>query len=120
LVHLPCELVGKGGVLDWDGKVVTFTPDSFHNAAAYLNQPSTLTVYPLTTVATDNIPERFSYPDHPESIYLLWLGRNNSTQPEEIMRDAKAIVSRMKKGNNRFVILPEFPASYEPKGNKRR
>ncbi|HBM7602833.1 twin-arginine translocation signal domain-containing protein [Enterobacter asburiae] len=116
-VHLPCELAGRGGVLDWDGKVVTFTPDS-HNSAAYLNQPSTLTVYPLTTVATDNVPAGFNYPKHPESIYLLWLGRNNSSQPDEIMRDAKAIVARMTKGNNRFVILPEFPASYEPKGSK--
>ncbi|MCC3240579.1 hypothetical protein [Enterobacter cloacae complex sp. 2021EL-01169] len=116
-VHLPCELGGRGGVLDWDGKRVTFTPEG-KGEVAYLNQPSVLTVYPMTTVSTDNVPERFSYPDHPKSIYLLWLGRNNSTQPDEIMRDAKAIVARMDKGNNRFVILPEFPASYEPKGTK--
>lgn len=114
-VHLPCELAGKEGVLDWDGKRVAFTPEG-KGEVAYLNQPSVLTVYPMTTVSTDNVPERFSYPDHPKSIYLLWLGRNNSTQPDEIMRDAKAIVSRMEKGNDRFVILPEFPASYEPKG----
>lgn len=116
-VHLPCELAGKGGVLDWSGKEVTFTPES-KGSVAYLNQPATLIVYPMTTVSTDNVPEKFSYPDHPKSIYLLWLGRNNSTQPDEIMRDAKAIVSRMEKGNNKFVILPEFPASYEPKGTK--
>ncbi|MGO0198190.1 twin-arginine translocation signal domain-containing protein [Citrobacter freundii] len=116
-IHLPCELAGKSGVLDWDGKKVTFTPDS-NGSVAYLNEPSTLNIYPMTTVATDNVPDRFSYPDHPKSIYLLWLGRNNSTQPDEIMRDAKAIVARMEKGNNRFVILPEFPASYEPKGTK--
>lgn len=116
-IHLPCELSGSSGVLDWDGKRVTFTPDS-NGSVAYLNEPSTLNIYPMTTVATDNVPDRFSYPDHPKSIYLLWLGRNNSTQPDEIMRDAKAIVARMEKGNNRFVILPEFPASYEPKGTK--
>lgn len=116
-IHLPCELSGSSGVLDWDGKRVTFTPDS-NGSVAYLNEPSTLNIYPMTTVATDNVPDRFSYPDHPKSIYLLWLGRNNSTQPDEIMRDAKAIVARMDKGNNRFVILPEFPASYEPKGTK--
>ncbi|HIC8804637.1 TPA: twin-arginine translocation signal domain-containing protein [Enterobacter asburiae] len=116
-IHLPCALAGKGGVLDWDGKEVTFTPDSKW-AFAYTNRPAPLYIYPMTTVSTDNVPERFSYPDHPKSIYLLWLGRNNSTQPDEIMRDAKAIVSRMEKGNNRFVILPEFPASYEPKGTK--
>lgn len=116
-IHLPCELAGKSGVLDWDGKRVTFTPDGT-GSITYLNQPSMLNIYPMTTVATDNIPDRFSYPDHPKSIYLLWLGRNNSTQPDEIMRDAKAIVARMDKGNNRFVILPEFPASYEPKGTK--
>ncbi|MFS9769759.1 twin-arginine translocation signal domain-containing protein [Enterobacter chuandaensis] len=116
-VHLPCELAGKSGVLDWDGKRVTFMPES-NGSVAYLNRPSTLNIYPMTTVATDNVAERFNYPDHPKSIYLLWLGRNNSTQPDEIMRDAKAIVARMDKGNNRFVILPEFPASYEPKGTK--
>lgn len=116
-VHLPCELAGKSGVLDWDGKRVTFMPES-NGSVAYLNRPSTLNIYPMTTVATDNVAERFNYPDHPKSIYLLWLGRNNSTQPDEIMRDAKAIVSRMEKGNDRFVILPEFPASYEPKGTK--
>ncbi|HBM7611874.1 TPA: hypothetical protein LZ305_004099 [Enterobacter asburiae] len=116
-IHLPCELSGSSGVLDWDGKRVTFTPDS-NGSVAYLNEPSTLNIYPMTTVATDNVPDRFSYPDHPKSIYLLWLGRNNSTQPDEIMRDAKAIVARMDKGDNRFVILPEFPASYEPKGTK--
>ncbi|HCR2100761.1 TPA: hypothetical protein O8U57_004167 [Enterobacter asburiae] len=116
-IHLPCALAGKGGVLDWDGKEVTFTPDS-KGAFAYKNRPAPLNVYPMTTVSTDNVPERFSYPDHPKSIYILWLGRNNSTQPDEIMRDAKAIVSRMEKGNDRFVILPEFPASYEPKGTK--
>lgn len=116
-IHLPCELAGKSGVLDWDGKAITFTPDS-QGAVAYFNQPSPIIVYPLTTVATNNVPAGFNYPKHPESIYILWLGRNNSTQPDEIMRDAKAIVSRMEKGNNRFVILPEFPASYEPKGTK--
>lgn len=116
-IHLPCELAGKSGVLDWDGRQVTFTPDS-NCSVAYLNEPSTLNIYPMTTVATDNVPDRFSYPDHHKSIYLLWLGRNNSTQPDEIMRDAKAIVARMEKGNNRFVILPEFPASYEPRGTK--
>lgn len=114
-IHLPCELAGTSGILDWDGKQITFTPDS-DGSVAYLNEPSTLNIYPMTTVATDNVPDRFSYPDHPKSIYILWLGRNNSTQPDEIMRDAKAIVARMEKGNNRFVILPEFPASYEPKG----
>lgn len=114
-IHLPCELAGKSGVLDWDGKQITFTPES-NGSVTYLNRPCTLNIYPMTTVATDNVPYRFSYPDHPKSIYILWLGRNNSTQPDEIMRDAKAIVARMEKGNNRFVILPEFPASYEPKG----
>lgn len=116
-IHLPCEMYGISGSLDWDGQQVTFTPES-NGSVTYLNRPSTLNIYPMTTVATDNVPERFNYSDHPKSIYLLWLGRNNSTQPDEIMRDAKAIVARMEKGNNRFVILPEFPASYEPKGTK--
>lgn len=115
--HLPCELAGQSGVLDWDGKNVAFTPDG-KGVAVHLNEPAPLNVYPLTTVQTDNVPAKYSYPEHPGSIYLLWLGRNNSTQPEEIMRDAKAIISRMKKGNKRFVILPEFPASYEPNGTK--
>ena len=84
----------------------------------HLNEPVPLNVYPLTTVQTDNVPAKYNYPEHPESIYLLWLGRNNSTQPDEIMRDAKAIISRMKKGNKRFAILPEFPADYEPTGSK--
>ncbi len=115
--HLPCEIAGKSGVLDWNGKEVTFTPDP-GGSPAQLSKPLPLVIYPMTTVATDNVPERFSYPEHPGSIYLLWLGRNNSTQPDEIMRDARAIVARMEKGNNRFVVLPEFPAAYEPKGTK--
>lgn len=116
-IHLPCEMYGVSGILDWDGKNIFFTTNnSIKNST--LDKPSVLTIYPMTTVGTSNVAEKTSYPDHPGSIYLLWLGRNNSTQPEEIMRDAKAIVSRMKKGNNRFVILPEFPASYEPKGTK--
>jgi len=115
--HLSCEIAGKSGVLDWNGKEVTFTPDQ-GSPTTPLSKPLSLVIYPMTTVATENVPERFSYPEHPESIYLLWLGRNNSTQPDEIMRDARAIVARMEKGNNRFVVLPEFPATYEPKGTK--
>ncbi|MFP9430669.1 hypothetical protein ACJ9N4_10345 [Enterobacter sp. LM3] len=115
--HLPCKIAGQSGVLDWDGKTVTFT--GYHGStAAFLKEPVPLYVYPMTTVATANVTGHTIYPEHPESIYLLWLGRNNSTQPEEIMRDAKAIVGRMTKGNNRFVILPEFPGDYEPKGTK--
>lgn len=116
-IHLPCEMYGVSGVLDWDGKNIFFTAsNSIKNSK--LDKPSVLTIYPMTTVGTGNVAEKTRYPEHPGSIYLLWLGRNNSTQPEEIMRDAKAIVSRMWIGNNRFVILPEFPASYEHKGTK--
>ena len=64
------------------------------STAAFLKEPVPLYVYPMTTVATANVTGHTIYPEHPESIYLLWLGRNNSTQPEEIMRDAKAIGKR--------------------------
>lgn len=112
--HLPCALDGIDGLLDWDGKEVTFTGRRDRVGVSETD----LLVYPMTTVATANVRAGVLFSEHPGSIYLLWLGRNNSSDPDQILKDAKAIVARMDKGNDRFVILPEFPSDNEVNGSK--
>lgn len=113
---IACSFAGVDGMFGWDGTNATFTRTSPGDVVP-VTEATPLIVYPITGFSvTNGAPGGTRYDLHDECINLFWFGRNNISETERILSDAKGAVSFLKTVGKRFVILPEFPGGSEVTG----
>ncbi|WP_413724640.1 prophage tail fiber N-terminal domain-containing protein [Sodalis sp. RH16] len=116
-IDLKCNLAGVDGTFHWSGTAATFTRLT-DGSAVNVSIAVPLYVYPITTTNVFNsIASGIQYDDHDESINIFQIGRNNITEFDTIMADARGMVKYIKNIGQKIVFLGDFNASSEPTGS---
>ncbi|HHS9559752.1 TPA: hypothetical protein ACTXCD_005491 [Klebsiella quasipneumoniae subsp. similipneumoniae] len=119
-----CWLAGVYGKLAWDGSQVTFTRDVAGDAvqvpyAVPLKWEAVCTAHCINTITNQNTWAGTAYPQNAEAINVLWIGRNNYADLNQVVHDLVGMVELIEKNtlHPRIVIMPEFPAQAEVAGS---
>ncbi|HHS9559265.1 TPA: hypothetical protein ACTXCD_004964, partial [Klebsiella quasipneumoniae subsp. similipneumoniae] len=119
-----CWLAGVYGKLAWDGSQVTFTRDVAGDAvqvpyAVPLRWEAVCTTHCINTITNQNTWAGTAYPQNAEAINVLWIGRNNYADLNQVVHDLVGMVELIEKNtlHPRIVIMPEFPAQAEVAGS---
>lgn len=107
--ELKGTIAGVDGYIKWDGTNLTFYRTTSGDAVS-VSDFTEFKVRHYTTASTAQVPAYTLYELSDECINVFWLGRNNISQFDTILKNYTDIIDSLKTKVKRFVVLPEFTA----------